>query len=237
MSQAPALLSSCSDLSFSPPQENKAEAGISGADMERDARRALIVAVAREVIAHAEELTRLDQAIGDGDHGINMVRGFEALLSEADALASMSANEALHAIGMLLVANIGGASGPLYGTLALSMARNLPETNELPNWVQAFGLAIEDVKRRGKSEVGQKTLLDVFVPVHATLVAGGEEAVARVGSIAENAAEATRPMLALRGRAAFLGQRSVGHVDPGARSASLIFSALGRVLVEEFDEQ
>lgn len=205
--------------------------------MDREARRALIIAVASDVIAHADELTRLDQAIGDGDHGINMQRGFEAVLAEADALAGMPASDALHAIGMLLVTNIGGASGPLYGTFALSMARHRPEADELSGWVSAFGQAIEDVKKRGKSEAGHKTLLDVLVPVYAALVSDGAEAVARLASIAEHAAEATRPMLAVRGRAAFLGQRSVGHVDPGARSASLIFGAIGRTLLEEFDGQ
>ncbi|MBN8532781.1 MAG: dihydroxyacetone kinase subunit L [Rhizobiales bacterium] len=203
--------------------------------MERGARRALIVAVARDVIAHADELNRLDQAIGDGDHGTNVRRGFEAVLAEVDDLAGMSESGALAAAGMLLLNNVGGASGPLYGTLALSMARNLPGTTGISGWIEAFGLAIEDVKRRGKSEPGQKTLLDVLVPVHTSLVAGDDAAVARLASVAENAAEATRSMLAVRGRAAFLGQRSVGHVDPGARSASLIFGAIGRVLVEEFD--
>lgn len=203
--------------------------------MQRDERRALIVAVARAVIAHANELSRLDQAIGDGDHGTNMQRGFEAILSEADGLAAMSARDAFHAIGMLLVTHIGGASGPLYGTLALSMARQLPESSEFSDWIIAFERAIEDVKKRGKSEPGQKTLLDVFVPVHAALASDGAMAVARLAFIAGNAAEATRPMLALRGRAAFLGQRSVGHIDPGARSASLIFGAIGRLLGERFD--
>lgn len=203
--------------------------------MERRARRALIVAVARDVIAHADELNRLDQAIGDGDHGTNMQRGFEAVLAVADDLAGMSESGALAAAGMLLLNDIGGASGPLYGTLALSVARYLPGTNGGSEWIEAFGLAIEDVKKRGKSEPGQKTLLDVLVPVHAALTTGDHAAVARMASVAENAAETTRSMLAVRGRAAFLGQRSIGHVDPGAKSASLIFGAIGRVLVEEFD--
>lgn len=203
--------------------------------MQREARRAVIEAVARNVIAHADELARLDQAIGDGDHGTNMQRGFETIRSEADALSGLSTTDALHTIGMLLLTNIGGASGPLYGTLALSMARHLTEADHLSGWVEAFGHAIEDVKKRGKSDAGQKTLLDVLVPVHAALVLEGERAVARLASIAENAAESTRPMIAVRGRAAFLGQRSVGHVDPGARSASLIFGTIGRMLVERFD--
>ncbi len=125
---------------------------------------------------------------------------------------------------------IGGASGPLYGTLALSLARHIRDVLDINDWIVAFGQAIEDVKRRGKSEAGQKTLLDVFVPVHAALVENGHAAVAHLSTIAEDAAEATRPMLALRGRAAFLGERSIGHVDPGARSASLVLGAVGRVL-------
>lgn len=235
MNQTHVSLSTCSDLFFSPSRGNKTETGYSGADMERRARCALIVAVARDVIAHADELNRLDQAIGDGDHGTNMQRGFEAVLAVADDLAGMSESGALAAAGMLLLNDIGGASGPLYGTLALSMARYLPGTNGVSEWIEAFGLAIEDVKKRGKSEPGQKTLLDVLVPVYAALITGDHAAVARLASVAENAAETTRSMLAVRGRAAFLGQRSIGHVDPGAKSASLIFGAIGRVLVEEFD--
>jgi len=104
-------------------QENGAEAS-PGIGMEREDRLALIVAVARAVIAHEGELTRLDQAIGDGDHGVNMRRGFEAVLHEADALAKLGAAAALESIGYLLVNRIGGAAGPLYGTLALSMGRH-----------------------------------------------------------------------------------------------------------------
>jgi dihydroxyacetone kinase-like protein len=201
-----------------------------GISMERAGRLALIVAVAGAVIAHEDELTRLDQAIGDGDHGVNMRRGFEAVLDEADSLADLEPAAALDAIGQMLVNRIGGAAGPLYGTLALSLGRYAADAQTLHDWIFAFGQAIEDVKRRGKSEAGQKTLLDVFVPVHAVLVEKGAEAVAELARIAENAAEATRPMRALRGRAAFLGERSVGHVDPGARSASLVLGVVGRVL-------
>ncbi len=201
--------------------------------MEREGRLALIIAVAQTVIAHQDLLTRLDQAIGDGDHGVNMQRGFEAVLSEADQLADLAPADALHAIGHLLVNRIGGASGPLYGTLALSLARHARDAQDAEGWILAFGQAIEDVKRRGKSEAGQKTLLDVFLPVHAALVENGLATVAHLSTIAEDAAEATRPMLALRGRAAFLGERSIGHVDPGARSASLVLGAVGRVLCGE----
>ena len=200
-------------------------------------RRALIVAVARAVIAHEEELTRLDQAIGDGDHGVNMRRGFEALLAEAETLASMPPGEALHRAGTLLVNRIGGAAGPLYGTLLLSLGRHGAEAQDGAGWVRAFGLAVEDVKRRGKSEAGQKTLLDVLVPVQEALAEKGSEAVARLAAIAEHAAEATRPMRALRGRAAFLGERSIGHVDPGARSASLVLGVVGRFMIGKFDAE
>ncbi|MCU0818193.1 MAG: dihydroxyacetone kinase subunit DhaL [Beijerinckiaceae bacterium] len=201
--------------------------------MDREGRLALIVSVARTMIAHEDELTRLDQAIGDGDHGVNMRRGFEAVLRDAEAMAELSPALALDAIGHRLVNCIGGAAGPLYGTLLLSLGRYAGHARTLQDWVIAFGQAIEDVKRRGRSEAGQKTLLDVFVPVHAILVEKGGEAVAQLARIAEDAAEETRPMRALRGRAAFLGERSIGHVDPGARSASLVLGVVGRVLCEE----
>lgn len=188
-------------------------------------RRRLIESVARLVIAHADELTALDQAIGDGDHGINMTRGFEAVLADLDALAAKPLPEALKAAGMALVMKVGGASGPLYGTLFMSVGKALPAQPTAADLVDAFGAGIEAVKARGKSDVGQKTMLDVLVPVHRALAAGQDPRVA-----AESAAEATIPMQATRGRASFLGERSIGHMDPGARSSALIVAAIADVM-------
>jgi dihydroxyacetone kinase-like protein len=188
----------------------------------------LIVAVSDDLIAHADELTALDQAVGDGDHGINMKRGFEAVRADAQATAEKSLPEALKAIGTQLVMKVGGASGPLYGTLFLALSKEIaPDASNLST---AFGKAVEAVKARGKSQPGQKTLLDVLTPVQAALAEGGADLGSRLPIVAASAAEATIPMLATRGRASFLGERSIGHMDPGARSTALMIASVCRVL-------
>jgi phosphoenolpyruvate---glycerone phosphotransferase subunit DhaL len=189
-------------------------------------KRQLIEAMAKTVIAHCAELTALDQAIGDGDHGLNMKRGFESVLAEIEPVSEKPLPDALKAIGSQLVMKIGGASGPLYGTLFLSLGKELPPQPSLLDVASAFKAAIDAVKARGKSDAGQKTMLDVLVPVQAELAKGGDGLAARVKARAAEAADATIPMKALRGRASFLGDRSIGHMDPGARSSSLIIAAL-----------
>ena len=186
--------------------------------------RSLIEAVARTVIEHEDELTQLDSAIGDGDHGANMKRGFQAVLGELDALAAKPLPEALKAVGTQLVMKVGGASGPLYGTLFMGLGKSLPETLDQQSVAQALDAAIAAVKARGKAETGQKTMLDVLVPVQQALASGA--APAAVAARANEAAEATIPMKATRGRASFLGDRSIGHMDPGARSSALIVEAV-----------
>jgi dihydroxyacetone kinase-like protein len=198
-----------------------------------DARiKALIAKVADRVIAHADELTALDQAIGDGDHGINMKRGFEAVLGEADSLAAKPLPEAVKAAGMQLVMKVGGASGPLYGTLFMALGKELPEAPDLGAAEKALGAAISAVMARGKSKAGQKTMLDVLVPVHERLAAGGEDLASRLPEAADAAAEATIAMKAEKGRASFLGDRSIGHMDPGARSSALMVRAVCEAIGE-----
>jgi phosphoenolpyruvate---glycerone phosphotransferase subunit DhaL len=188
----------------------------------------LIVAVSDDVIAHADELTALDQAVGDGDHGVNMKRGFEAVRTDARATAEKPLPEALKTIGTQLVMKVGGASGPLYGTLFLALSKEIaPDASNLST---AFGKAVEAVKARGKSQPGQKTLVDVLTPVQAALAEGGADLGSRLPMVATSAAEATIPMLATRGRASFLGERSIGHMDPGARSTALMIASVCRVL-------
>ena len=194
--------------------------------MDQALQRRLIEAVARTVIAHADELTTLDQPIGDGDHGINMKRGCEAVLEELDALADQPLPDALKAIGTQLVMKVGGASGPLYGTLFLTLGKELPASPDLADVERAFAKAIEAVKARGKSDVGYKTMLDVLAPVLAELSRSGADLPPRIAAIAASAAEATIPLKAVRGRASFLGERSVGHMDPGARSSALMITAI-----------
>jgi dihydroxyacetone kinase-like protein len=182
--------------------------------------------MAETMVAHAEELTKLDQAIGDGDHGLNMKRGFEAVLADADAIAAKPLPDALRAIGMTLVMKVGGASGPLYGTLAMGLGKGMPLEPSVAEIAAALENAVKDVKARGKSDTGQKTLLDVLAPVQAALSAGGSDMLLRLPAVAADAAQATIPMKAIRGRASFLGDRSIGHMDPGARSLSLLVAAI-----------
>jgi dihydroxyacetone kinase-like protein len=185
----------------------------------------LIEAVADAVIAHADELTALDQAIGDGDHGLNMKRGFEAVRAESGRLAALPVPEACAALGKTLVMKVGGASGPLYGTLFLTLGKTLGAAPDFPAFADAFAQAVAAVQARGKSEEGQKTMLDVLGPVARALQDGGADILQRLPAIAAAAASATVPLRAIRGRASFLGERSVGHMDPGARSAALMIEA------------
>ena len=198
--------------------------------VDQTLQRRLIETVASVVIDHADELTALDQAIGDGDHGINLKRGFDAVRADIDKLAAQPLPDALKAIGTLLVMKVGGASGPLYGTLFLTLGKELPPNPTLADLAQSFAKAIEAVKARGKSTAGQKTMLDVLVPVQSILAERGINLAARTAAAAASAAEATRGLRAVRGRASFLGERSVGHVDPGARSSALMVVAICHVL-------
>ena len=196
--------------------------------LDRASREELVRALAEAVIQHADELTGLDQAIGDGDHGLNMRRGFEAVLATLPGLADKALPEMLKSIGMTLVMKVGGASGPLVGTFFMELGKALPEQPTRAEFVAAADMAINAVKARGRSEAGQKTLLDVLVPVQAVLAAGGDARA--IAMEAAQAADRTTPMLAIRGRASFLGERSIGHMDPGSRSVSLLIGAAAKVL-------
>jgi dihydroxyacetone kinase-like protein len=199
------------------------------ADMH-DLRRRLIKTPAERVIAHAEELTTLDQAIGDGDHGINMKRGLEAVLADLDKLAEKPLGEALKAAGMHLVTKVGGASGPLYGTLFMSLGKGLADIPDRAQMASAFRAAVDAVKARGKSDFGMKTMLDVLGPVAEALEAGGDELTTALRQRTADAVAATKPLQAVRGRASFLGERSKGHIDPGARSSQLMVEAVCDVI-------
>ena len=195
-------------------------------------KQQLIESVAKKLIEHADELTALDQAVGDGDHGLNMKRGFEAILADCEAHAAKPFPDMLKGIGTQLVMKVGGASGPLYGTLFMDFAKEVTDPPTLDGACKALGAAIEAVKARGKSEPGQKTMLDVLVPVHAEWSSGGADLGKRLLDKAKSASESTIPMKAIRGRASFLGDRSIGHMDPGARSSQLMIEAIIQVLGE-----
>ncbi len=188
----------------------------------------LIEAVAKTVVAEADRLTALDQAIGDGDHGLNMKRGFEAVLADIGGLSRKPLPDAIKAVGTHLVMKVGGASGPLYGTLFLTLGKELPAEPALADFAKAFAAAFDAVKARGKSDLGQKTMLDVLGPVRDALATAPADSQLgdRIKRVATEAAEATVNMKAIRGRASFLGDRSIGHMDPGACSSALMIAAV-----------
>jgi dihydroxyacetone kinase-like protein len=194
-----------------------------------DLRAELVKAVAATIERHADELTTLDQAIGDGDHGLNMKRGLDAVLADAANLSAKPWPDFLKGVGTMLVMKVGGASGPLYGTLFMGLGKDLPAEPTRADLARAFRSAVTAVQARGKSERGQKTMLDVLIPVAEKLEAGVLEAGA-ITQAAHAAADATIPVKALRGRASFLGDRSIGHMDPGARSSALMIEAVAKVL-------
>lgn len=194
--------------------------------MDGALKKKLIEAMAGAIATHADELTALDQAIGDGDHGLNMKRGFEAVLAEIDPITAKPLPDALKAIGTTLVMKVGGASGPLYGTLFMALGKELPPEPVVADLARALAAAIEAVKARGKSDLGQKTMLDVLAPLQVALAQGGADLTRRLPEVVKDAAEATVPLKAIRGRASFLGERSIGHMDPGARSSALLATAI-----------
>ena len=187
----------------------------------------LIRAATQTLIDHVEELTALDQAIGDGDHGLNMKRGAQAIQAKLPEWQhGKSLNELLKAMGMTCMSTIGGSSGPVFGTLLVTLANELPAQPKPLDLSKALAAGIAALTRLGKAEVGQKTLLDVLDPLQRLLAAGGDDIVARTRQCALDAAQATAAMDAIKGRASFLGDRALGHVDPGSHSMALIVGSI-----------
>lgn len=191
---------------------------------------ALIQAATQTLIDHVEELTALDQAIGDGDHGLNMRRGSQAIQAKIEVLRTQTLNEALKTMGLTCMSTIGGSSGPVFGTLLVTLGKELPPQPNAADVAQALDAGIKALTRLGKAEVGQKTLLDVLDPVRQVLAAAGDlkgpELLARVRQCADDSVQATAQMEAGRGRSSFLGDRALGHVDPGSRSMALIIGSV-----------
>jgi phosphoenolpyruvate---glycerone phosphotransferase subunit DhaL len=191
-----------------------------------------IQSFAAEVDANKEQLTQLDAAIGDGDHGINMQRGMSAVLGKVDE-TSEDIGALLKTVGMTLVSTVGGAGGPLYGTLFLQMGTAVSGKAELgpDDWAAALDAAIAGVQARGKAEPGDKTMIDALVPgrdaFKAALAEGAtfEDALRRSADAAGKGMRDTVPLVARKGRASYLGERSAGHQDPGATSSHLLLEA------------
>lgn len=189
----------------------------------------LLDTVSARIISAADELTALDSAIGDADHGLNMKRGFEAVQADKAGILAKPPGEALKAVGMTLVMKVGGASGPLYGTLFMTLGKELPENPSVADLGRALQASVTALKARGKADIGNKTMLDVLGPVAAHLESGSAS-IESVRALATESAKATIPMKAIRGRASFLGDRSIGHMDPGARSSEIMITAVCDVL-------
>jgi phosphoenolpyruvate---glycerone phosphotransferase subunit DhaL len=209
------------------------------------ARRWLDLSVHR-IERHATRLTELDAAIGDGDHGINLQRGFAAIgerlgTGQAAEQLAASGGELFAMAGRTLVSTVGGAAGPLYGTFFLQLAEELDGADTLHP--EPFGRALEAsvsaVGRRGRSTTGEKTMLDALVPGAQAWIATVDGSFLARASAAARAADAgraaTAPLVATKGRASYLGERSRGHVDPGAASSALLLEALAEAIAQMGD--
>jgi dihydroxyacetone kinase-like protein len=182
-------------------------------------------------------LTQLDSAIGDADHGINMDRGFDAVARKLPTMTNMDIGSILKTVGTTLVSTVGGASGPLYGTAFLRAGMSTAGKHELyeADVIAMLEAALEGIRARGKAQPGEKTMLDTLVPaLQAAKKAEAEQAglaqlLRNCSYAAEEGMKSTIPMLALKGRASYLGERSVGHQDPGATSSWLLLKTLADV--------
>ncbi|AFA48810.1 dihydroxyacetone kinase subunit DhaL [Acetobacterium woodii] len=195
---------------------------------------------ADKMAEHRQELTDLDQAIGDGDHGINMSRGFKAVIEKLPAVEEKNIDDILKNVGMTLVSTVGGASGPLYGTafMKASAAVKGKETLSNEDIILAFDEAVGGIQYRGKAVKGEKTILDSMIPAIdaiKTSIANGKtmtEALVDAEQAAWEGVEYTKTIIATKGRASYLGERSLGHQDPGATSMAYVFQAAKEVALK-----
>jgi phosphoenolpyruvate---glycerone phosphotransferase subunit DhaL len=208
--------------------------------LDLDLKKRLIDAAVASIVEHADELTELDRAIGDADHGLNMRRGFQAIGENRDALAAESLPGLLQKAGMTLVLKVGGASGPLYGSLLMAMGKACAQDPATPAEIgKMLAEGVDAVRKRGRSDAGAKTMLDVLVPVLAVfqdqtgVPAGAASLIAAILDAAKAGVESTRDMTATKGRASFLGERSRGHLDPGARSSQLLIQAIVETVLSD----
>jgi|TARA_B100001079_G_scaffold251607_1_gene244028 dihydroxyacetone kinase-like protein len=200
----------------------------------------LIVDCSENIEINREILTELDAQIGDADHGNNLNRGFQAIKENSAEIVQLNLSDAFKKSGMTLVMKVGGASGPLYGSLLMGMGKQAGEEPITPQKLsKMLWNGIEDVQKRGKAEAGEKTMLDVLIPAVKQLdkdIENGslfKETIENVIKASEEGLESTKAMKALKGRASYLGERSIGHLDPGAMSSSLLIKAVCRVLNEK----
>lgn len=212
-----------------------------GADvvfLNADTARRWVRASADELAAGRDFLTQLDAAIGDADHGVNMDRGFSAAVTDLEASSGARAGELLDRVGATLVNRVGGAAGPLFGSMYRAAGDSLGETDESDGegLLEALRAGLDAIQRLGAAVVGDKTIVDAYAPALAAmqreLRAGGSlpDAARRAAEAAREGARSTIPLQARKGRASYLGARSIGHQDPGATSTALLFSSLAAVV-------
>jgi dihydroxyacetone kinase-like protein len=208
--------------------------------IDATAVKAWLLAFAQEIADNRDLLTQLDSAIGDADHGANLNRGLDAVVTALDGIDGAIPGEILKTTGMTLVSTVGGASGPLYGTLFLRMSVSAGDLDTLDpsQFAAALRAGLEGVVARGRAQAGDKTMYDALAPACDALDAaiaeglGFDAALDRAADAAAAGRDATIPMLARKGRASYLGERSVGHQDPGATSTALLVTT-ARVLAGE----
>lgn len=198
---------------------------------------AIVEGMAKKIEAEKEYLTELDNEIGDGDYGINLARGFEAVEKKLPSLADGDIGALLKGVGMQLVSTVGGASGPLYGTAFMKAGMACKGLTEIdgPAFVKAMEAAVDGIKMRGKATEGEKTMLDALCPALKVLqddVTAGKslkEALQDAAQAAEKGVEYTKTIIATKGRASYLGERSLGHQDPGATSSLYLLQVLAEM--------
>ena len=196
----------------------------------------------QEVIdAHASEIEKLDQEIGDGDHIFNVQRGIKLVIELEPTIKELPISKALNQIAMKVLSGIGGSSGALFGTLFMTMAKgeNIDEGVDYKKAIEIFAQGVEAVKQRGKADVGEKTMMDVLIPVANCLQDGVQnnkdinEILSEAIQVAEKGMQSTKDLLATKGRASFLGERAKGHIDPGARSSQLMIKTVCESVIQK----
>lgn len=192
----------------------------------------LIDKIADRIYENKDYLSELDREIGDSDHGVNLSRGFQKIKDESEILKSLNYSDCFNKMAMILISNVGGASGAIYGTGLMKVAQTLKGVDILDrnNIVKAAEAMVEGIKMRGKAQCGEKTMLDTIVPVVEVLKNNKEDSLdillKKIQITAKEGMESTENMLATKGRASYLGARSIGHIDPGAMSSYLIIDTI-----------
>lgn len=199
------------------------------------------LAIHAAIVANEADIESLDRAIGDGDHYINMKRGSEVIAGMYNELLPLPADEALNKIGMKLLSTIGGASGPLFASFFMSMGKTLNQNGSSTplEAAAAFAAGVQAIMQRGKAQAGEKTMLDVLIPVSTTFTTSAasgkslEDISKDIILAADQGLESTRDMIATKGRASGLGERAIGHLDAGAKSCQVMINTVCNLIIKE----